>query len=97
MSYQSFSTEFEIDIVENGKSILTTTCTAEFYDSDMLDCAEIDITPESEITDDEMSDAVQECLHEFLKHKGAKEWDALHGEVIQLNYNSETESATIEN
>lgn len=97
MSYQSFSTEFEIDIVENGRSILTTTCTAEYYDSDILDCPELDLSFGDEITDDALSDAIEDSLTDLLNKKSAKEWDALHGEVIQLNYNSETETATLEN
>jgi hypothetical protein len=96
MSYQSYSTNFQINIVENGKSVLTTNCTVEYYDSDSLDCAELDITTETEITDDDMSDAVQDFLSDFFKDKKANEWDAIQGKVIQLNYNREDEVVTME-
>jgi membrane protease subunit (stomatin/prohibitin family) len=91
----SFDINCQLDIKIDGKSIKVVDLHYGFYDSDALDCADIDIEYDSEGINDDIVDIIDDALNTFFNKLKGRYIVTLAGTVLTVEYDSKTESASV--
>lgn len=95
MAYTSFSVDFQIDILVDGKSVKTTPCTMSYYDSDINDCEEMEFDFDRADLSDAVIDSVDEALSDHFHGMCINTMLSQEGEMIQIKYDSVSETAEV--